>query len=285
MTLDLRPLMTEAARHTLSLAEVAGLLHQFGKLTREFIDEQSREKHGKAGAYAFWKVADPAAFGLSSPPVGTLGQNTARAINQTFNRTGPDTTSLVNILQQEIDVRGERWPLGKVLLLFWPARYENEWAQFKAWVGDDAYLCRLLVDCHGIVSGMEKRDPEGEGAKLDPQVSKQPLAQTYIATVFGYERLMDQSALVSERTRLAGAFQSLPGSRAQRQLARSALLSGMGDTQRPINDVTLWDVSDSAAALYKAAVAQAVLEGWREPGTECWRLLRIGVDRLAFAER
>ncbi len=285
MSLDLSPLMTDDARRTLSLAEAAGLLHQFGKLTREFIDDQSREKYGKAGAYAFWKVADPAAFDLSSPPDGTLGQNTARAVKQTFNRTGPDTTSLAIILQQEIDVRGERWPLGKVLLLFWPARYENEWAQFKAWVGDDAYLCRLLVDCHGIVSGLEKHDPEGEGAKLDPQVSKQPLGQTYIATVFGSERLMDQSALGHERAQLAGAFQPLPGSRSQRQVARSALLSGLGDTQRPINDVTLWDVSDSAAALYKAAVAQAVLEGWREPGTEYWRLLRIGVDRLAFAER
>lgn len=285
MTLDLRPLMTEAARRNLLLAEAVGLLHQFGKLTSEFVDEQSREKHGKAGAYAFWKVADPAAFGLSTPPVGTLGQNTARAINQTFNRTGPDTTSLANILQQEIDVRGERWPLGKVLLLFWPARYENEWAQFKAWVGDDAYLSRLLVDCHGIVSGMEKQGPEGEGANLNPQVSKQPLAQTHIATVFGYERLVDRRALVSERTRLTGAFQSLPGSRAQRQLARSTLLSGLGDTQRPINDVTLWDISASVAALYKAAVAQAIIEGWWEPGTECWRLLRIGVDRLAFAER
>ncbi len=285
MTIDLRPLMNETARRTLSVAEVAGLLHQFGKLTREFVDEQSREKHGQAGAYAFWKVADPTVFGLSNPPVGTLGQNTARAITQTFNRTGPDTGSLAYILQQEIDVRGERWPLGKILLLFWPARYTNEWAQFKAWVGDDAYLCRLLLDCHGVVSGMEKQGPEGEGANLNPQISKQPLAQTYIATVFGYERLMDQSALVSEHARLAGAFQSLPGSRAQRQLARSVLLSGLGDTQRPINDVTLWDISDSVAALYKAAVAQAILEGWREPGTERWRLLRIGVDRLAFAER
>jgi CRISPR-associated Csx11 family protein len=64
--------------------------------------------------------------------------------------------------------------------------------------------------------------------------------------------------------------------------------TAVGETRRPLNDVTLWDWSSMVAALYKAALAEAVLIGKGDPSQIQWRLLSIrfnGLDFFAKAHR
>ncbi len=58
---------------------------------------------------------------------------------------------------------------------------------------------------------------------------------------------------------------------------------GLGDTRRPINEVTLWDWSSIVAALYKSEIAWCVLTGeQREPQNVQWRLLSIRTNGLKY---
>ncbi|MFQ5874201.1 MAG: hypothetical protein ACE5JL_10420, partial [Dehalococcoidia bacterium] len=62
------------------------------------------------------------------------------------------------------------------------------------------------------------------------------------------------------------------------------LVLALGDTRRPENEVTLWDWSSLVAALYKAALAGALLGHQPQPTDLRWRLLSIRVDEVAFLD-
>lgn len=75
-------------------------------------------------------------------------------------------------------------------------------------------------------------------------------------------------------------------------LLRQAFTSTVAETRLPNNDVTLWDQSYVAAALFKSAVAYAILEGtdfdWnneRVKQNTCWRLLIIGIGTTHYESR
>ncbi|HYT40765.1 MAG TPA: CRISPR-associated protein Csx11, partial [Methylomirabilota bacterium] len=62
----------------------------------------------------------------------------------------------------------------------------------------------------------------------------------------------------------------------------------VAETRRPLNDVTLFDQTLASVGFFKAALAQNLLLGWKEPYTQNvaeqyrWRLLRVGLDGLTF---
>lgn len=152
-------------------------------------------------------------------------------------------------------------------------------------------------------------------------ISHQALDKSYIATAFGYEpasarirleelhreRHQYGAALASILQRIKqqqenlGDGESLPpafwtdllygeweaetGERGKglRALTEDAFRQALGETRRAANDVTLWDHAYSVASLYKAALAQKVVEGpWPDPNLVGWRFLRVGVDGLGF---
>ncbi|MGC1119757.1 MAG: CRISPR-associated protein Csx11 [Candidatus Methanofastidiosia archaeon] len=61
----------------------------------------------------------------------------------------------------------------------------------------------------------------------------------------------------------------------------------VGDTRLPINDVTLFDQTVAAVALFKASLAQVLLTGYTDPikTKYRWRFLRIGINGPAFWNR
>lgn len=72
-------------------------------------------------------------------------------------------------------------------------------------------------------------------------------------------------------------------------LLRSSFLETLAETRIPNNDVTLWDQSYVAAALFKSAVAGAILAGntnWQglKPNTQ-WRVLTVGVGAEHYESR
>lgn len=120
-------------------------------------------------------------------------------------------------------------------------------------------------------------DKEGIGDQ-----GKQVTLPVHVATVFGREYPMDTAAFKSAREKLLASVQN--GNRNEYLTqARKLMAEALAETRRPLNDITLWDVSSAVAAFFKAALAKMLLEGkWTEKANLKWRILRIALDGPAF---
>jgi hypothetical protein len=135
------------------------------------------------------------------------------------------------------------------------------------------WLLRVLGRCHSAAH-VEKE-------LLDRETStKQPKNNTRLSTAFGLEG--------NPVTSLTNTLSSLPFNSMQSRATfvpqvERAFDAALGDTRRPINEVTLADWSGAVAALYKSALAGALL-GIKptDPDHLQWRLLRVNFDVLGL---
>ncbi|GIX47784.1 MAG: hypothetical protein KatS3mg131_1995 [Candidatus Tectimicrobiota bacterium] len=131
-------------------------------------------------------------------------------------------------------------------------------------------LTAYLRRCHRA-SHIEKEETDDLG--------KQPDTDTRMSSPFGYE-----GKPLSGLTQL---LENLPWDdvldrgRFLPQL-QEAFKQALGETRRPENEVTLWDWSLIVAALYKAALAGALLDYKSKPNDLRWRLLSVHFDGLGF---
>jgi len=164
--------------------------------------------------------------------------------------------------------------------------------------GNDPGLLGLLQAAHGVVSGAEKNLP-GSGNYL-----KQLIPHIWLSSPWGYPKrnlLADPPEILSHQgwkclvdeirrvlsaekvfkdpsTRGAGDVDPSLDWRAwldwresaigKDSFIRRAFLSTLAETRLPNNDVTLWDQSYVAAALFKSAVARALLGALLDPSFE-----------------
>lgn len=167
-------------------------------------------------------------------------------------------------------------------------------------------LVSLLQAGHAMASGIEKNLPANTSTYLGQDVTHMWMSSAFgtpvrnlltnppeVLTEAGWKRLLGQIAtLLRELEALGGhTANDLDGWWNWREGAvgpdgwlRRAFTSTLAETRLPNNDVTLFDQSYIAAALFKSAVAGAVLEGNAFPwsGNELkqgtrWRLLTVGV--------
>lgn len=171
-------------------------------------------------------------------------------------------------------------------------------------------LLGLLQAAHAMASGIEKNTPGN--------YQKQPSAQTWLTTAFGHPvqnllgttppailasgawsntetqigALIDRlAARVMDPTNLDEWLNWRDGAIGSSGWLREAFTSTLAETRVPNNDVTLWDQSFIAAALFKAAAAGAVLSGtsfeWGN-GSKTntrWRVLTVGVGAEHYEAR
>ena len=121
---------------------------------------------------------------------------------------------------------------------------------------------RYLGRCHAAAH-IEK---EGQAD------AKQTVNDTRLSSPFGYE--------TEPLKGLTDKLKSLPFDRITDRKyflddLKKAFKNALGDTERPINEVDLWDWSSIVAALYKSALAGALLGNKPEPNYLKWRLLAI----------
>ena len=167
-------------------------------------------------------------------------------------------------------------------------------------------LVSLLQAGHAMASGIEKNLPKDASTYLGQDITHMWMSSAFgdpvrnlladppeVLTEAGWKRLLGQIAtLLRELEALGGhTANDLDGWWNCREGAvgpdgwlRRAFTSTLAETRLPNNDVTLFDQSYIAAALFKSAVAGAVLEDnafpWSGNGLKQgtrWRLLTVGV--------
>lgn len=255
MTNDLEILAQH--RDALLLAEVAAWLHMLGKYHEDFL----------AGNHSL-DIQIPPDLTTNYPQLHSLladpwpGSIWSRL---PIPELGAGTLSLFDLIK---DHRNPRAPSG---------------------------LARLMWDAHGRGSGIEKGVLERFAAGQQ--------ATVYPATALGRElATVDLNDLRTERHQLYDALehwlQELRSANAAVDWTtfRCHFIFRLGqdfrvtvaETRRPMNDVTMFDQTAASVAMFKAALAQNLLSGWKEPVQSTvtdkykWRILRVGIDGPVF---
>jgi len=192
----------------------------------------------------------------------------------------------------------------------WP----NSLAEFTENHGArDPGLLGLLQAGHGIVSGVEKNLPTSTSMYLNQSIPHMWLSSPWgypkrnlladppeILTPQGWRQLVSEIRRVLEELRGLGTqnAQDVASWKRWRESAisegafiRRAFLATLAETRLPNNDVTLWDQSYVAAALFKSAVAGALLDKsfpWSDGGIKQktrWRLLTVALGTEHYEAR
>jgi hypothetical protein len=171
----------------------------------------------------------------------------------------------------------------------------------------------LMQAAHGMASGIEKNHPQKASAYLG-----QTNANMWLTTAFGHPvqnllgptppaipasgawsnietqsgaLLYSLAARVKDPTNLTEWAKWRDGAIGSAGWLRKAFTTTLAETRVPNNDVTLWDQSFIAAALFKAAAAGAVLSGtsfeWGN-GSKAntrWRVLTVGIGAEHYEAR
>ncbi len=180
--------------------------------------------------------------------------------------------------------------------------------------GRDAGMLGLLQAGHGMASGIEKNLPPATSEYLGQDITHMWLSSAFgqpvrnllvdppeVLTEPGWRQLLGEVRRILEELGTLGTANTAdvgswrrwrnsairPGS-----ALRTAFSLTIAETRLPNNEVTLWDQSYVAAALFKSAVAGAILEGSGFPWasmdlkqTTRWRLLAVGTGTDHYEAR
>jgi CRISPR-associated Csx11 family protein len=192
----------------------------------------------------------------------------------------------------------------------WPGSFQEFTEKHKE---KDPGLLGLLQASHGIVSGVEKNLPRATSEYLG-----QSVPHMWLSSPWGYPKrnlLVDPpevltpngwKQVVSEIRRILEELKNLGTQDVQdvgawwhwrekaigpNSFIRGAFLSTLAETRLPNNDVTLWDQSYVAAALFKSAMAGALLNSgfpWTDLQIKQktrWRLLTVAIGTEHYEAR
>ncbi len=182
----------------------------------------------------------------------------------------------------------------------------------------DPGLLGLLQAGHAMASGIEKNLPKATSEYLNQHATHMWLTSPFghpvrnllldppkVLTEQGWQELLRDIQKLLEELRALGSstpphtardldgwWQWREGAIGPSGWLTQAFLSTLADTRLPNNDVTLWDQSYVAAALFKAAVAGAVLVGSffqsRDQAVKQqtrWRVLTVGFGANHYEAR
>lgn len=264
----------EDHRDLILLAEIGALIHDLGKLSKEFVIQQSIECYKTQKTYCpecefhHEKILTDSANFLRSTLVNLLQDSKWRLRLQ---------SNMINQLKQAPEHLGH---------------FISSHTNIKSGVG----LLALVARCDQVDSGVDK------GALQNS--AKQSCANTQMTSAFGYEHGLsldsgrDNLKMVREElctsledmlSRLLSSNTPLSSEDRAKILRaiRNAYRQALGETRRAANDVTLWNHTYSVASLQKAALAQVLLKGeWpKDLRKELqWRILRLTFNGLQFLE-
>jgi len=272
-------------RQEILKAELGAFLHNIGKFGQEFIN----------WSHSGVRFGYQHVVGVLDDIVKTRRASLARDVRQRFEQSLKDLNPALTsaflpangafaqwlrrteiTLPHPFDDRNQ-YPYHIADLIEFQDRkwYEDNSRRIRDLFGTTSRLTELLEASHHV-SALDK-NLDGDGAR-------QTTRQVFQASVFGHERPIDTAALKPARNSLLVSIQQ-SGRNEYVEEARELMTLALAETRRPLNDITLWDVSLAVAAFFKAALAKMLLEGkWTERKDLRWRILRIALDGPAFYE-
>lgn len=173
----------------------------------------------------------------------------------------------------------------------------------------ESSLVGFLQAAHAMASGIEKNLPAATSGYLSQDVTHMWLASPFghplrnlladpppVLTPGAWERLLNRIGELLDDLQGKLPSQDVDSWCGWREAAigpngwlREAFLSTLAETRLPNNDVTLWDQSYVAAALFKSATAGALLaecEEWGDLKSKTrWRVLTIGLGSRHYEAR
>lgn len=263
-------------------AELGAFLHNIGKFGEEFIN---------------WALGGPR-FGYQNV-VGVLDEilrtrpaTLSKQAKQSLTQSLDDTSPALTLAFLPAAGNFGQWLRGTEIRL--PAPFEDrpqspyhvgdliEFQDIK-WYRDN---CRRIREVYGTTSQLTElleasHHACGAEKNLEGGANQNGLP-IHLATVFGHEHSVDSAALRPAREKLLTSVQH--GTRNEYLAdARNLMVKALAETRRPLNDITLWDISSAVAAFFKAALAKMLLEGtWTAKANLKWRILRLAMDGPAF---
>lgn len=203
------------------------------------------------------------------------------------------------------------WLKGSPASLQWPNSLTEFLKDFDAGQSKPSVV-GLLQAAHAMASGIEKNHPKETSKYLGQDVT-----HMWCTSPFGHPEcnllanppdilantgptalLADIERVLSELSGLAnpGTPDAEPWAQwrskaiGPKSLIRRSFLETLAETRVPNNDVTLWDQSYVAAALFKSAVAGALLAGSQMDWSELkkntqWRVLTVGIGAEHYESR
>jgi len=288
----------EKNRIPILLAEIGAYLHLIGRYSEKFIYAQARDATEQEEEFVkkeqFKKVCNDQAF----------FENTG--LDELLRR--PSWKDLINAFKN-LDNAGE---LSSCKIKSFSEFIEKHtWNDIKKDIKKAPGLCKILADAHGIVSGMDKALA---GQERRSKLGKQRKVYTFRATAFGYEKEIDlfevadlsQMKLdIVKKTKkeffekIKQILENIETSQyifynnyeSFVELIRTYYSKTIGETRRPINEISLYDYAHTIASLMKSNLAKMVIDGWYNPITmdfnkkPKWRILRVNVDVVGLLSK
>jgi len=259
MALDLNTIFEENKRNAILLAEIGAWLHMLGKFHKDFID--GNDKLASQIPEDLEQNNPSLYFLLTQPWTGQIWQNIGIA------QLNADQLSISDFIKE----------------------HQKPNASYG--------FVRLMWDAHGRGSGIEK----GLLYRFAPAQKK----IVYCSTAFGFEKTsIDKTEIENKRRALYSEIQTqlddLKNNNGKPSMGwrdfRQSFLSqisqifsiSIGDTRRPLNDITLFDQTVASVAFFKTSMAQILIDGWKEPASLTnnnkyhWCILRIGFNWIDF---
>ncbi|AKB28588.1 CRISPR-associated protein Csx11 [Methanosarcina siciliae T4/M] len=261
------------------LSEIYSLLHDLGKLSKEFIVEQSKECFDSKKNYSIY---------CKFKHYNIFSEN-----NDKFDYSEFLSSSFKEIISKEVfkDIINKNIRTNTIKPIFseklaGPKEIISEHHGKKT----DKRLIELLKNIDRLDSGVDKG--------ILQNIGKQSIECTKISTSFGHEKKINIEDLKPSRENLCNELSTYLEEISEKpdnivmqrkkiiELLKKEFLKALGDTRRSGNDVTLWDHSYSVASLYKSAIANMIHNGeWTNLKDLKWVIIGVQYDKLGLVEK
>jgi len=267
-------------RTPILLAEIGAYLHLIGRFSEDFIRANADDTEDAEKSFSYQKVCKNQAFFEDTGLVELLNDDSWEKLINDFKNLGNAGELSSNRIKNFCD-----------------------FIEKHTWGNDPKGLCRILADAHGIISGIDK------GLAGRGESGKQKKAYTFRATAFGCEKVIELIGSrnlnkvdnvqvkeikkeffktvkeILENIKQSGVV-SFENYLVFTSKVKEYYPKTIGETRRPINEVSLYDYAHTIASLVKSNFAKMVIDGWYEPkGKSKWRILRINVDVLGLLSK
>ena len=251
------------------LAEIGAYLHLIGRFSEEFIYAQAKDATDSEKDFNYEKVCTNPDF---------------------FENTGLD--GLLKDQSWEILINAFKNLSNAGELFSYKIKSFSEFIEKHTWSNKPRGLCKILADAHGIVSGIDKA-LAGRG-----ESGKQRKAYTFKATAFGYEKEIELAKNPElKKTLFQKIKEILDNIKSKQDISYEEYLKfvsimkkyypkTIGETRRPINEISLYDYAHTIASLVKSNLAKIIIDGWYEPKRKSkWRILKVNIDVVGLMSK